>query len=451
MSLKTKPKDTKHLQLRFKTWWLYYRIPKHLKSHPKFINGPAIFAQSLGTDSLKTAKRLRDGIIYNLNAGIDDPFTAWQQELIARTEQFRADNPHLEDGDIGYQDLLIDSILNSAINQHGADPETGHPIKLDEDQQDLLDVINNRLPAKHRRLRFITTKLLDEYTANKKAPKTVLKIRRAADWFLGHIIQDDIDIESIDYDQVRGFLTQDLNAGVSGSTINGHLYGLKQIWDRAKSSKLVTGENPFSKHRVTKDSQSYDPYTQDEIAAMYAAAEDDLKTLIHAAATTGARINELLTAEVKTCRTTKQDRQCWLFKFQSKGKTEQSTRAVPLHPTLQLPEGFRFNMSDRTVTRRFRDLKDRTLGEPLDPLTGKPRKLSFHSFRTTVITELTVNQRINEKVVGAVTGHLAGSARTGSIRTYINPDDLESKYLTVSEIPWKIPHRGHLAGNDSSL
>lgn len=428
--------DTKHLRKRYNTWGIHYRIPEHLRSSPRFKGAPTFYTRSLETDSLATARRLRDSIIRDLHAGTDDLYDSWKRTILERSLEFDSKHPHLN-GELTYAELLTDSILNEAIEQHGADPETGHPVKLNDNQQVILDAIQGRAPAKHKRLKHITAKLLDEYTANKKATKTVLKIRRSADWFLGHIIQDDIDIELIDYDQVRGFITQDLNAGVSGMTINGHLYGLKQIWDRAKSSKLVTGDNPFSKHRIAKDSQSYDPWTWDEIAALWNAAEDDLKTLIHAAATTGARINELLTAEVKTLKTSAQDRQCWLFKFKDKGKTEQSTRAVPLHPTLQLPEGFTFKMSDRTVTRRFRDLKDRTLGEPLDPLTGKPRKLSFHSFRTTVVTELTVSKRINEKVVGAVTGHLAGSAKVGSIRTYINPDDLESKYLTVSEIPWK--------------
>jgi len=428
-----KPKDTKHLRLRYKTWGIHYKIPERLKSHPRFKDSPAFYTRSLHTDSLTTARRLRDAIIRDLNAGLDDVYDAWKHELKNRSLEFDKDNPHLN-GQQAYADLLVDSIVDEAIKEYGIDPETGDPLQISEEHQLVLDVINNRQPAKHKRLKFITAKFLEECTANKLAPKTVLKIRRSADWFLGHLVQDDIDIELIDYDQVRGFITQDLTNGAAGATINGHLYGLKQIWDRAKRSKLVTGENPFSRHRISKDTQSYDPYTWDEVAAMYRAADDELKTLIHAAATTGARLNELLTATVQTPTTWK--RSCWLFKFKDKGKTEQSTRAVPLHPTLQLPEGFTFDMSDRTVARRFKELKDKTIGEPANELTGKPRKLSFHSFRSTVITELTVNQRINEKVVGAVTGHLAGSAKVGSIRTYINPDDLEAKFRTVSDIPW---------------
>lgn len=427
-----KPKDTKHLQLRYNTWWLYYRLPKHLKDLPQFENKGAIYTVSLKTDSLTKAKRLRDAIIYNLNESKEDLYESWEREIINRSKEFDENHPHLE-GEFGYTDLLIDEIVTTAGRREGFD-ECGHPKRLSEVEQLKIDTINKRKPEKQKQLRYITEKVLNERKANSQAPKTVLKIRRAVDWFLEHIIQDDIDISMIDYDQVHDFVVRDLNNGVSSSTLNGHLYGLRQIWDRAKQSKLVSGENPFSTHKIKKVTTSYDPFRHEEVLALYQAASADMKILIHAAATTGARLNELLTAEVKTPSTF--NHPCWLFMFKDRGKTEQSTRAVPLHPTLQLPDGFKFKLNDRTVTRQFKELVDSTLGNTTNELTDKPRKLSFHSFRSTVITELTVNKGINEKVVGAVTGHLAGSAKVGSIRTYINPNDLESKKRTVEEITW---------------
>jgi integrase len=228
---------------------------------------------------------------------------------------------------------------------------------------------------------------------------------------------------------------QDLKNGAASSTIHGHLYGLTQIWKRAKLSKLVTGENPFGGHGVKKRQISYDPFTLAEIYQLHRAANASLKTLIHAAATTGARLNELLTAEVKTPSTF--DKPCWLFKFKDRGKTEQSTRVVSIHPSLSLPEGFTFRgLSDRTVTRQFKEIRESCMNETFHELTGKPRKLSSHSFRTTVVTALTVTHRINEKVVGTITGHLAGNAKVGSIRSYINPDDLHILLDVVSLLPW---------------
>jgi integrase len=221
---------------------------------------------------------------------------------------------------------------------------------------------------------------------------------------------------------------------VAGSTLNGHLYGLRQVWDRAKKSKIVTGDNPFSSHGIPKESVSYSPFSSEEVMALYDVANDELKLLIHAAATTGARMGELLTGEVRTPTTF--NKPCWFFKFKDKGKTEQSTRVVPLHSSLVLPEGFTFKLTDRTVTRQFKELRDRIITNNIDECTGKPRKLSFHSFRTTLITELVVRQGISEKVVGAITGHLAGSMKMGSITSYINSDDLELKSQTVDRIKW---------------
>ncbi|MGR8979026.1 MAG: hypothetical protein ACU84H_02895, partial [Gammaproteobacteria bacterium] len=190
-----KTKFPPHLQLRHNTWWIYYRLPKRLNTHPKFENAPAIFAQSLKTHSVAEAKRLRDAIIYNLNADVDgDLFETWKQTIKARNDEFAKANPHLV-GELTYSDLLIDSIVNDASKKFGVDPETGHPLQLTEDQQLIIDAINNRPPSKHKRLKFITARLLEEYKANKKADKTIFKIRRSADWFLSHIVQDDIDLE----------------------------------------------------------------------------------------------------------------------------------------------------------------------------------------------------------------------------------------------------------------
>lgn len=431
-----KPKDTKHLQLRYNTYWLYYRLPKRLLEHPKFENSPSMITQSLGTDSLSKAKLLRDKIIYELNQHIDDSYEAWEIVHANRAKQFEEHNPHLspEDGDHTYKDVMIDHIIDRSIKEYGRDKLTGEPLKFSEPDKRTLAVLTNTKLDKTKMLRYLTKKVLEEKQVENQASKTLLKIRRASDWFIEHILQDDIDITLIDYDQVHGFIVSDKNRGVSGSTLNGHMYGLSQIWGRAKKSKIVSGDNPFGAHGITNDSTPYSPFSHDEVKEMYSQADEEMKTLIHTAYTTGARLNELLTGEVKTPSSFNSP--CWFFKFKDKGKTDQSTRVVPVHSSLSLPEGFVFTLTDRTVTRRFKGLKDRVIVNINDECSGKPRKLSFHSFRTTLITELVANQGISEKVVGAITGHLAGSTKIGSITNYINSDDLELKRQTVERVTW---------------
>jgi integrase len=428
-----KQQNTKHLQLRGNVWWLYYKIPKRLKSLPQFEHYPAIYAQSLKTDSLVKARRFRNSIIHNLNDVPVDPHEAWEKEITKRSEEFRERNKHLEET-LTYEDILQDEVLTGAINQSGNNKITGHPLALNEEQQIKLDVLAQNIPEKQKGLVFLTKKVIQEREAIGQAPKTLSQIKRASNWLLEQLNQNDINIVLIEYDQVHSFVIQELNTGVASMTISGYLSGLRQVWNRAKESNIVSGDNPFSSHKIGKSSRSYDPFTYDEIFTLYDNANGNLKTLIHAGATTGARLNELLTAEVKTVSTF--DSPCWLFKFKDRGKTAHSTRVVPIHPSLNLPEGFSFNVSSSTIDSQFRNLRKEILGEPIHELTGNPRKLSFHSFRSTVVTYLTADKRINEKVVGSITGHLGGGGSAGSIRTYINPDDLQMKLDVVSQLPW---------------
>jgi len=305
----------------------------------------------------------------------------------------------------------------------------------------MLEVLAGKKPDKTKMLRYLTDKVITERQATQQATKTLLKIRRSTDWFLEHTLINDIDITKIDYDQVQEFITADTSRGVAGSTLNGHLYGLGQVWNRAKQSKIVTGENPFSNHRVSKGSVSYDPYTHEEIYKMHDAADEDLKILIHAAATTGARLNELLTAEVIVPSTF--NHPCWFFKFKDKGKTAHSTRVIPVHSSLQLPAGFSFRLTDRTVTRKFKEIRDRIIVDGIKEGTGQPRKLSFHSFRTTVISELVGVKEIDREIVGKITGHQSGGGDVGSINSYIQMDDLSKKKRIVEAITWDhVPSRG---------
>jgi len=429
-----KPKDTKHLQLRGNVWWLYYKIPKRLKALPQFENYPTLYTQSLKTDSLAKARKLRDTIVYNLNDIADDSHESWDKEITKRSKEFKQHNKHLE-GNTTYEELLQDEILTDAEHQSGINKHTGYPLELTEEQQVKWDVATKNIPEKQKGLVFLTKKVIQERKSIGQAPKTLSQIKRASNWLLEHLYETDINITLIEYDQVHTFVIQDLNTGVAPMTVNGYLSGLRKVWNRAKESKIVTGDNPFSSHKIGKRSQSYDPFTYDEIYTLYANANANLKTLIHAGATTGARLNELLTAEVKTVSTF--DSPCWLFKFKDRGKTAHSTRVVPVHPSLNLPEGFSFKVSSSTIDSQFRALRMKHLGEPVHELTGESRKLSFHSFRSAVVTYLTADKRINEKVVGSITGHLGGGGAAGSIRTYINPNDLQLKLDIVSLLPWE--------------
>ena len=419
--------DKKHLRQRGNVWWLHYRIPVRYKLLPECVGFKAILTKSLATDSLREARRRRDVLLHRLEMQVDNHYQAWlppNEESTVDPDQFTEDSL-----------ASAKKILAKGQEVTGENPDANKLKEIATKERDAVFGLLNAQRKAVSSLKELTKAVAKEKITEGLSPKSVAKINRSCSWFLDNLIQDDIDIEKIDYDQVHSFLLADMDNGVAGSTLNGHLFGLRQVWKRAKQSKLVSGDSPFDGHSIPKNSKPYDPYTYDEVYALHNNAQGELKALIHAGATTGARMDELLTAEVKTPST--YNSPCWLFKFKDKGKTEQSTRVVPMHNSLDLPEGFQFSINKKTATTQFKKIRDEVLGEKLNELTGAPRKLSFHSFRTTVITELVVKNHINEKVVGGVTGHLGGdTSKVGSIRTYINADDLEDKRNIVDLLPW---------------
>lgn len=427
--------ESKHLRTRGNVWWLHYRIPKRFQLLPECIKFNGIAVYSLETDSLREARRKRDGFIHRLEMQVDNHYQAWLPER----EDIPAKPAHpfmIKLPDPNH--VQAKRVLELGNRLLGVNSSSSKFKDVATREQDAVLALFNANRGSTKGLKALTARVAKEKETEGLAPKTVSKIRRSATWFLEHLLQDDIDIDVIDYDQVHGFILAGLDAGVAaGSTLKGHMYGLSAVWKRARQSKLVSGDNPFEKHGIRIDSQPYDPFTYHEIYQLYNRAEGELKTLIHAGATTGARIDEVLTAEVKTPSTF--NGPCWLFKFKEKGKTGQSTRVVPVHASLNLPEGFQFALNTSTATKQVRKLIDEVLGIRLHELSGLPRILSFHSFRATVITELVVKHRINEKVVGAITGHVGGgrSKEAGVIRDYIHPGDLQEKWATVNLLPWK--------------
>lgn len=423
--------DRKYLRFHHGNWWLHYRIPERYKLLPECVGFNAILPKNLETDSLREARRRRDVFLHGLEAQSDDLYKAW---LPKGNQETYPDNAPLSEHP---QLPKINEILARGSSILGQEPKANKLKQVANWERDAVFALLNNQRTTGRSLKELLNVVVKEAEAKGLSDATIKKIRRGPSWFLENIIQSDIDIADIDHDQVSDFLVNEQERGAAGSTLRGHLYGLSKVWQRAKKSKIVSGDNPFMEHSVNMETESFSPFTYDEIYELYRHAEGELKTLIHAGATTGARVDELLTGEIKTVST--YEKPCWLLKFKDKGKTEQSTRAVPVHDSLKLDNGFRFTITYNTVQKQLKEIQEKVLGECLNELTGKPRKLSFHSLRSTVITELVAKQRINEKVVGGVTGHLGGdTSKVGSIRGYIYADDLQDKKAIVDLLPWAV-------------
>jgi integrase len=166
---------------------------------------------------------------------------------------------------------------------------------------------------------------------------------------------------------------------------------------------------------------------------MYKLADSDMKLVLHCVATTGARINEVLSSNVYI--PSSYGKKCWGIKLKEKGKNKQSSRIVPVHSSLEplVANGFKFNLTYCQVDYRLKKLIEEVVVDKYEEGTGKLRKLSFHSLRSTVITELIAKHRIHSKVVSGVTGHITGNG--DGTASYVKTD-LNELERTVELIPW---------------
>lgn len=240
-----------------------------------------------------------------------------------------------------------------------------------------------------------------------------------------------------DYEAVHGLILEETEKGTAGQTLSGYLYGLTTAWQRAERAGVVSGRNPFTKHKISLASKRpRGVFSYPEIYQLYSyCPAGELKVLIHAAATSGARINELLSSELKMM----DGYLCWLFMFKKKGKTQGSTRIVPVHSSLEkdIDADYRFGTSYGKIQQQFMKLLEKVMGKPIDELTGQPRNLTFHSIRHAFSTELVSRLDVPMGKVAAITGHKAADNRYGSLNGYVHTQDLDVKRRTVEMIQWK--------------
>jgi integrase len=188
-----------------------------------------------------------------------------------------------------------------------------------------------------------------------------------------------------------------------------------------------TNANPFDDQRIKAAAVPYEPFTDQEMATLFASAKFEISPAKHATATalpwcaligafTGARLEEI--AQLKASDIKRTD-DVWYFDFcqDGKGKTRAATRVLPIHHVLvdtgllqyrdALPAGSmlfpslkprpsRDNKLSLDVGRAFRSWRKRL---------GIHRKgINFHSFRHCVGDRLR-KAGVAEDDRAAVMGH----------------------------------------------
>jgi integrase len=236
--------------------------------------------------------------------------------------------------------------------------------------------------------------------------ETVAEYRRKVKIFTDKV--GDLPLGRITDHMVVEFLDDHLlvERKVSARTRNLYATLFSAIYKCAIRRKKVTG-NPFDGQRIKAATVHYEPFTDQEIATLFADAKLETAPAEYSSSTalpwaalisayTGCRLEEV--AQLKAADI-KQTDDIWYFEFchDGNGKTEAATRVVPLHRALIEAGLIRYRDALPRGSMLFPGLKGRKskggkLGPKLgDAFNGWRKKLgivrpgvNFHSFRHTV-------------------------------------------------------------------
>jgi integrase len=213
---------------------------------------------------------------------------------------------------------------------------------------------------------------------------------------------------------------------VSARTRNGYAMLLSAIFKCAMRRKKATA-NPFDGQRIKAATVHYEPFTDQELAKLFADAKFEIAPAKHKTGTalpwaslisafTGCRLEEV--AQLKAADI-KQTDGIWYFEFcrDGNGKTEAATRIVPLHRALMDAGLLRYRDALGSGSMLFPGLTSRkSKGSKLGPKLGDAfnwwRKqlgivrpgVNFHSFRHTVGDRLR-KAGVSEDDRAALLGH----------------------------------------------
>lgn len=461
-------RDTKHLRLHGRHWHVVVAVPRHLKAH----FGRSQLEQSLLTDSLSAARRLRGTVVEAFKqeisranrqyqqasdlAGVpvSDPVVAkalgWRADVQSDDRLRRRDNNSIAVAAV-YNELIEgdartiaqEAGLLAASSFLGIATGTATPLMLHRDEWLAIMAVKPKTVRDRR-----ATLSVFEAWAAEKSYFTVQEINR----------------------KVAGdFLAQRLSVSPEGrrldaETINKHLSALGLYWDWLAERGYLGDEppaNPWRKHKtvaaLSKQKEEYKrPFTDDEVTRLlYGGSPDDtLADYMLIAALTGMRIAEIGALTVGDC-------EGGVFNIR-KAKTKAGIRKVPIHSALRgivarrskgrkhdewlLEDGATADLRKARHSRA--ETWDRSM--PISKRFGRYRQtvgvhertdgqaksaVDFHSFRRWFVTKAE-QAGIEPHIVQFVIGHQRGSL---TLDRYSGGSSLEQMRACVEAV--KLPVR----------
>jgi len=206
-------------------------------------------------------------------------------------------------------------------------------------------------------------------------------------------------------------------------TRNGYAMLFSAIFKSAIRRKKAT-HNPFADQLIKAEAVHYEPFTDQELATLFADAKFEISPAKHKTATalpwaslisayTGCRLEEVAQLRASDIKKTEG---VWHFEFchEGNGKTKAATRRVPLHHALIDAGLLRYRNKLPSGSPLFPGLKGRQskLGSKIGDMFRLWRKrrgivrpgLNFHSFRHSVGDRLR-RAGVQESDIAALLGH----------------------------------------------
>ncbi len=408
-----KRRETWALQQKANVWYLVWNVPKAIRGLPMF-GGRRLYTKTLQTGDLKEAQRKRDLIVANFDRLVAQAeeapkrlkFNAYIEEIqqAVREAEQRIETVLLPDGqevEVESESLYHAYDLESAI-------ERGNEELADAIRQaihgDLKVSDKYAITLKEASEAFIKSEKAKAAKGLKAAaPATLSRAKHAADSLAAFLGRPAVLLKDVERRDVTLWLGS-LAGNKSDSTRVGYLSALSLVWETSYLTRSVEGDNPFKSAGIksTGDSQSYAPFTVEELAQIIEKATPELRMLTKFGLITGCRLSEIIGLQADSFEVSQG---VPLVRIKA-GKTANSIRAFPL--PVALWEELRLcvvgnlwpvpkSKNPHGWSSKFGKLKEAATG-------ARDRTKGFHSLRGMAITAY---QRagIPEDVTAPIVGH----------------------------------------------
>jgi hypothetical protein len=353
--------DRKYLVLKSNTWSFNWRVPKDCKD---VFGGKTFITKSLKTQSITEARFRRNQMLAEIEQQIQEHRRGHSEAVNYRNavrELVMMDKQSVWKEFVGHTQQ-INKMVSSGIKIETPEDLPDRLATLPEEDRiklsanTVLSAFYDKMddPAERARakavqqvalgyqsdLAHVTLKEALEQHLKDNGPRvkvnTRTQTRNAVARFLKFLDKPDVALKSIRRKQVHQFIIHSSELR-SGSTVENYVSFFSTVWKHARNLEDVEGDNPFSEHKVERQTESYQLFDDVQLKAIFKetskhkeSANDCYKYLLpRLGYMTGCRIEELCSLQ---CDQIVTDPDTAIIYLEVRtGKNSNAKRKIPLH------------------------------------------------------------------------------------------------------------------------